>query len=121
MSAVGIWLRTGNLVRAIPTGAARRLSPPCWFWVGDAFAVYLGVLGAGIARAYLLRYRDQREQSTLLEARLAAARLEALRRQLDPHFLFNTLDLVASLVDRDPPGARARSAAWRIPRASRCS
>lgn len=106
VSAVGAWLRTSDLVGTIPRGPARRFSPPYWFWVGDAFAVYLGVLSAAVARAYVLRIRSHRAEAALLEARLAEARLEALRRQLDPHFLFNTLSLVASLIERDPPGAR---------------
>ena len=41
-----------------------------------------------------------------LQAQLAEARLDALRRQLDPHFLFNTLHAVSSLVERDPRGVR---------------
>ncbi len=35
-----------------------------------------------------------------------AAHLGALRRQLDPHFLFNTLNAISSLVERDPKGTR---------------
>lgn len=37
---------------------------------------------------------------------LAEARLEALRGQLQPHFLFNALHAVSSLIDSDPPAAR---------------
>ena len=50
--------------------------------------------------------RARREQATQLQAQLAEARLEALRSQLDPHFLFNTLNAVSSLVERDPRGVR---------------
>lgn len=43
-----------------------------------------------------------------LEARLSAreAELRALRAQIDPHFLFNSLNAVASLAGSDPPAAR---------------
>ena len=41
-----------------------------------------------------------------LHAKLADARLDALRMQLDPHFLFNTLHAISSLVERDPRGVR---------------
>lgn len=105
VSAVGSWLRLSDLVRTVPR-AMRELRPGYWFWFGNAFAVYLGVAAAGLARAHLLRHRSHREQTAELEARLAEAELEALRRQLDPHFLFNTLALIASLVERDPAGAR---------------
>ncbi|MES2179673.1 MAG: histidine kinase [Gemmatimonadota bacterium] len=80
--------------------------PPFWFGMINALVIYLGVLAAGFARAYSLQYRARREQATILERQLAEARLDALRRQLDPHFLFNTLNAVASLVERDPRGVR---------------
>jgi two-component system, LytTR family, sensor kinase len=41
-----------------------------------------------------------------LQAQLADARLAALRTQLNPHFLFNTLHAVSALVERDPRGVR---------------
>jgi anti-sigma regulatory factor (Ser/Thr protein kinase) len=80
--------------------------PPFWFGVLNALVIYLGVIAAGIARTYSLRYRARREQTNLLERQLAEARLDALRRQLDPHFLFNTLNVISSLVERDPRGVR---------------
>jgi two-component system, LytTR family, sensor kinase len=80
--------------------------PPLWFGFVNAVVIYLGVLAAGLARAYSLRYRARREQAVQLQAQLAEAHLDALRRQLDPHFLFNTLNAVSSLVERDPRGVR---------------
>ena len=41
-----------------------------------------------------------------LEHSLAEARLTALRAQLDPHFLFNALNMISSQVTGDPKGAR---------------
>ena len=41
-----------------------------------------------------------------LQAQLAEARLSSLRTQLNPHFLFNTLNTVSALVERDPRGVR---------------
>lgn len=70
------------------------------------FLVYLAVLTAGYARLYFLREQSQREQSARLQAQLADAQLDALRMQLNPHFLFNTLHAVAALVERDPGGVR---------------
>jgi two-component sensor histidine kinase len=51
-----------------------------------------------------LRRRDVRESQ--LEAQLAAAKLDALRMQLNPHFLFNTLHAVSTLMARDVRTAR---------------
>ena len=79
----------------------------------DDFMVYLAVLGAALARDYFLRYQARLEETTRLqsqaarlEAQLAEARLDALRTQLNPHFLFNTLNAVSTLVERDPRGVR---------------
>lgn len=72
----------------------------------DDFLVYLAILGAGIARDYFLRYRIRVEETITLQAQLAQAELSVLRSQLNPHFLFNTLHAISSLVERDPRGVR---------------
>jgi two-component system, LytTR family, sensor kinase len=84
--------------------------PPPWlrFWFGflNTLILSLGIAAAGVARAYSARLRARREQAIQLTSQLAEARIDALRRQLDPHFLFNTLNAIASLVERDPRGVR---------------
>lgn len=79
----------------------------------DDLMVYFAILGAGIARDYFVRYRLRLEEATRLQAhaaqlqaQLATAQLAALRNQLNPHFLFNTLHAVSALVERDPRGVR---------------
>ena len=79
----------------------------------DELIVYLTVLAAGFARNYFLRYQQHqaemvalRTQAAKLQAQLAEARLQTLRMQVNPHFLFNTLHAVSSLVERDPRGVR---------------
>jgi two-component system LytT family sensor kinase len=107
MSVVGHELRDLLLQRSPRAdGSDRGRGPPLWFGFLNALVIYLGVLAAGLARAYSLRLAARREQATQLQAQLAEARLEALRSQLDPHFLFNTLNAVSSLVERDPRGVR---------------
>jgi sensor histidine kinase YesM len=68
--------------------------------------VFVAVLAAGFARDYFLRYREHQDEAARLEAQLAEAGLAALRMQLNPHFLFNTLHAVSALVERDPAGVR---------------
>jgi LytS/YehU family sensor histidine kinase len=71
----------------------------------DLLACHL-ILTAGVARDYFVRYRLRLAEATLLRTELAEARLQVLRAQLNPHFLFNTLNAVAALVQTDPRGVR---------------
>jgi len=69
------------------------------------FFVYWAVLGVGYAFDYRERYRERERDASELKAQLAQARLEALKVQLHPHFLFNTLHTISGLVrggDRQP-------------------
>ena len=98
----------------------RRRGPPItWLtgierlWFLDDLTVYFAVLAAGIARDIFARYRARHDetvrltaQAAQLQAQLAEARLAVLSAQLNPHFLFNTLHAVSSLVERDPRGVR---------------
>jgi signal transduction histidine kinase len=59
--------------------------------------VYTAIAGTGAALALHERFRDRQIAAAKLEAELSAARLDALRRQLQPHFLFNSLHSIASL------------------------
>lgn len=68
--------------------------------------VYLAVLAAGFAREFFRRDQRRQQQAAQLQAQLAEARLDALRMQINPHFLFNTLHAVSALVERDPGGVR---------------
>ena len=52
------------------------------------------------------RYAAQAEEQTVLQTRLASSRLDSLRQQLRPHFLFNALNAITALVDADPPAAQ---------------
>jgi two-component system LytT family sensor kinase len=53
-----------------------------------------------------LDFQAERTRATDLERQLAVARLDALRMQLHPHFLFNTLHAIAGLIVEQPPTAR---------------
>jgi two-component system LytT family sensor kinase len=66
---------------------------------------YLILLSVAHAAEYRRRQRDAATNADRLEAALVAARLQCLRTQLQPHFLFNTLNLVSSLIRRDPEAA----------------
>ena len=60
--------------------------------------LYCLVLGAAMAFEFYERYRERTIQAAQLETSLADARLHALELQLQPHFLFNTLNAISGLV-----------------------
>jgi len=70
------------------------------------FRVTLGLLGYTLlfavvmAAEYYDRFRERERAAATLSIQLAEARLAALRMQLNPHFLFNTLNTVAMQVRR---------------------
>ncbi len=59
---------------------------------------YWGIVAAGHALDYRKRYRERELAAAQLETQLAHAQLDALKAQLHPHFLFNTLHAIAVLV-----------------------
>jgi two-component system, LytTR family, sensor kinase len=59
---------------------------------------YCGVLAAHYAAEYYEKYRDRERAAARLEALLFEARLHALELQIQPHFLFNTLNSISALV-----------------------
>lgn len=51
-------------------------------------------------------YKDREVRASELQTQLAKAQLNSLRMQLNPHFLFNTLNTISEFVDQDPPAAQ---------------
>ena len=64
--------------------------------------VYGGVVSLTHTIALLRRSRQRERRALELEASLSRARLDALRLQINPHFLFNTLNAIASLIHTRP-------------------
>jgi signal transduction histidine kinase len=60
--------------------------------------MYFAVLGCVYAFTYFVEAREREAQQARLAAQLADAKLGALRMQLNPHFLFNSLNAIAVLV-----------------------
>src|SRR5439155_21292705 len=69
-------------------------------------AVYLCVVGIEHAIRYFVEVREREVQLARLSEQLSDARFAALQAQVNPHFLFNTLNTIAVLVrDDDRTGA----------------
>ena len=80
-----------------------------WLGVRERFFLYFDwemmTYGAIIAVSHAFDYYRESQDRALttaqLQTRLAEARLQALQRQLHPHFLFNTLHTISALMHRD--------------------
>ena len=73
------------------------------FW---SMLVYCVIVGAWETYHYQQHYLSAELQMERLERTSSEARLNALRMQLDPHFLFNALNTISAQVERDPRLAR---------------
>jgi two-component system, LytTR family, sensor kinase len=73
-----------------------------WGWL-----VYWLIFGARQIYRYYHHYLASELRLERMERSFSQARLNALRMQLDPHFLFNALNTVSSQVERDPRLARS--------------
>jgi len=69
------------------------------------FMTYLFLVGLAHALAYRRESERRALNSAQLETRLIEAQLQALQRQLHPHFLFNTLNAIAGLMRSDVDAA----------------
>src|SRR5262249_44283837 len=73
--------------------------------VGD-LVVFGGIVALGQAFEYHRRYREGELAQAQLETKLVQAQIEALKMQLQPHFLFNTLHAIGVMVRKqDMQGA----------------
>jgi len=66
---------------------------------------YAAIVGLVHLVDYYRKYRDRELRSSRLEARLTRAELDVLKMQLHPHFLFNTLHAISTLMHRDVAAA----------------
>lgn len=74
------------------------------FWnnvVDDITGTFLPIVLVGHAISYYQRVREGERQTSQLETQLTKAHLRALKSQLQPHFLFNTLHSISALMLTD--------------------
>ncbi len=91
-----------SLRRMLAPNHARRFAI---FELSNATFTYWAIVGVVYAFDYYRKYRAHQLKASQLETQLAQAQLEALKMQLQPHFLFNTLHAISSLMHRDVEAA----------------
>jgi LytS/YehU family sensor histidine kinase len=98
------WAGTGTLLKALLMPEELRNGAALYFasWLSLTLpfgvAVYLAVVGVEHATRYLAEARERETQVARLSEQLTGARLAALQAQLNPHFLFNSLNTITVLV-----------------------
>ena len=68
---------------------------------------YWTIVGVGHAIRYHYQVRSKELSAAQLETRLVEAQLHTLQQQMQPHFLFNTLNTISALMHRDVDAADA--------------
>jgi len=95
-------LLQSGLVRYLPSSIFSIESDNFWVW-GAIYAATVAAIGIEIKVFNSVRIQIKLEEQERL---LLRARMEALQNQINPHFLFNTLNSISSLVRFDPDMAR---------------
>jgi signal transduction histidine kinase len=67
--------------------------------------VYAVIVGVSHAVAFFHESQQRKVRAAQLETQVVEARLKTLQAELHPHFLFNTLHAISTLVHRDPESA----------------
>jgi two-component system, LytTR family, sensor kinase len=73
--------------------------------VDDITGTFVPIVLVAHAVSYYRRFRERELRAAQLEGQLAKAHLQALKSQLQPHFLFNTMHSISSLMLTDVPAA----------------
>jgi len=103
ITVVGLRFVQTELVRYFPHSIFSLESPGnLWVW-GAIYAASVTAIGIEIKIFNSVRIQIKLEEQERL---LLHARMEALQNQINPHFLFNTLNSISSLVRFDPDRAR---------------
>ena len=69
------------------------------------FLTYAFLLATSYSIDYYRHHKERELNTSRLEAKLVEAQLQALRSQIHPHFLFNTLNAISSLMHKDVEAA----------------
>jgi two-component system, LytTR family, sensor kinase len=96
------WLTRGS---SDPTTFSAAFSHALMATFSFNLLIYWVIVSVSHAIGYYRKFHERELRTSELEKRLAQAKLQALQMQLNPHFLFNTLHAISSLMHQDVEAA----------------
>ena len=77
-------------------------------WSSYSFSLWISltIVLAFHAFYFYKAMQEKKVKDSQIVAKTETARFESLKNQLDPHFLFNSLNVLTSLIDENPKGAQ---------------
>jgi len=104
---VFIWMYIGVVVvKAFHPGARQWLGLTGFDRTIAGYILYLGFVVFFYAVNYYYAFKEKSKNETHLKALVKEAELHALKSQINPHFLFNSLNSISSLTMTDPARAQ---------------
>lgn len=100
MIIVGVAVTEGMIWFSYQFGQSEQRWPPDHWWLLARTVVVVGIIGAAIIRYSLVNHRVEVETEAKQDDRL-----QALQSRIRPHFMFNSLNSVASLIRSEPETA----------------
>ena len=100
--AVAASLLVIGLITVLVSLAARQVLADIWPEISQPWWLWRNVLVALVMGAMVLRYFYLQDQLRRREQLALQSRLQALQARIRPHFLFNTMNSIASLIEIDP-------------------
>ncbi len=90
----------GFLIEGTPNRFTFRMRSLLTYYLALDVIIYWGIIGANAAFHHARVAQERALAASRLSVSLTEARLDALRAQLDPHFLFNTLNATSTMALR---------------------
>ena len=100
-SVLVIFLIQAGYLLAVGESLALLWRPQMYVQVLVPLAITVIISLFNHSRSFFLSWREAAVRAERLEKETAVARLDSLRRQVDPHFLFNSLNALTSLVEEN--------------------
>jgi two-component system sensor histidine kinase AlgZ len=98
---MGVTLVVGVIADRVTAGGAAFDTSIAWSGIGSQLAI------SGIITGMVLRYFYVQQQLREQEQSELQSRIQALQSRIRPHFLFNSMNIIASLIATDPDTAES--------------